>query len=1247
MGRKKALHPSHIKRFLELQQSGDLKSALAYAEQLSSQFPESPQAWELYANGLAVLGRLREAAAAMERVVETSPVANPPQWLKLAQYLILGGEAKKAIASLERVVSHQPENVEALAWLSRAYYEMDDTSSGISVSDRALAIDPLHEETLVWRARIQDRLKQHEPALETLGRLLDVAPKRVGVNNHIASLYVKEGDYSNAEKYFNNELELSPDNGRLLCNRFIANHYNPGYSLEDLFYQAVEWDKKFSSTSVVKRASTLLDPEKQLRIGLLSGGFRTHPVGQMILPALNNLKSEECFLVAYSTNQKGDALTGEIKDAVDEWKVVEGLSDEQLDKLIRDDSIDVLIDMNGAGEGSRYGTLVKEPAPLLVKWVGTLINTTGLACMDYLISDHVETPEGVDQFYTEKLIRLPDDYICYRAPDYIPDCGELPVLKNGYITFGCLNNPAKLSPPMLAEWAKLLEEVPNSKLLLRGIQFESQRFCDKLREAFAKHGIGSDRLLLEGGAKHRQFMATYQRIDIALDTWPYSGGLTTCEALVMGVPVVTRVGPTFAGRHSATHLSAVGLDELVAESWDDFIHQAVGLATDLDALSRLRCSLRSRVMASPLCDGPRFASHFYNALRAIWQRHCQGRAPERLNFDKSGNAWFGEQKDNPVEVVKAAADVVNTQVESGDDSQDERFDWELTEPVTVIDNTARLAYHPECSRAVAEKKLAVICFDPANQLEKRANALAFQGDFHHFPYAVLGDGSPRVVYDHGDGSLSTLSRRSILDENKSHIILDGSEEETRINTVALDHIEGIPNLDVLILDELHDTLSILDNGVKAVKNTLAIEVAVVFSTQNHGKLEIGKAIQWMEKHGFRFHSLTKMDYRCHFPEHLEQVEGFASELEWGNALFIPSSDRLDQLSEMENKKLAYVLDVFFGIKDLSFRLLEKMGGQTARKYGIHIGALSPTDSPAFPVKDGHGASFVSCVDDLKCKKVGKKLCVGVPVYNEEKYIRRTIRSLKEQDFEDVSFLISDNCSTDRSLSIVLEEVCGDERFEVFKHEKNIGGYANFEFLFRSTNSEYFMWLGGHDYLSKGYLTRVVSEIEADNSLSMVCGYPFGVVDDGRIETPVEKAVYNFNNDALPEVRYLESVAKISNCTVFHSVFRRRLLRGFEFRKTISADHVLLSHLLWFGGIKQISDVKYIRRYFSSRDQSQSQRISGENKVLERDDFFKYYEDGLRLLYKINESSVKVPFSIMLKNVSEVLDIRFSKKTVSQ
>jgi predicted O-linked N-acetylglucosamine transferase (SPINDLY family) len=242
--------------------------------------------------------------------------------------------------------------------------------------------------------------------------------------------------------------------------------------------------------------------------------------------------------------------------------------------------------------------------------------------MDWFLTDRWETPEGFDRFYSEKLLRLPDGYVCYSPPPYAPDVVPPPALANGWVTFGCFNNLAKITPRVIATWTTILRQVPESRLVLKTHQFSDVATANAFRTAFAAEGISAERLELRGPSGHRAFMAEYGDIDIVLDPFPYSGGLTTCEALWMGVPTIALPGEIFASRHSASHLSNAGLADWVTGSVDEYISMAVARAADVPALAALRAGLRERVRRSPLCDAPRFGKNLGVALRHAWRAWC-------------------------------------------------------------------------------------------------------------------------------------------------------------------------------------------------------------------------------------------------------------------------------------------------------------------------------------------------------------------------------------------------------------------------------------------------------------------------------------------------------------------------------------------------------------------------------------------------------------------------------------------------
>ena len=289
--------------------------------------------------------------------------------------------------------------------------------------------------------------------------------------------------------------------------------------------------------------------------------------------------------------------------------------------MIVDDEIDILVDLSGHTGGNRLPVFARKPAPLQVTWAG-YVGTTGLTAMDYLLSDKYSTHEDEEQYHSEKVIRMPDSYVCYDPPSYAPEVGTLPFKRNGNVTFGSFNAPSKINAEVISLWSEVLEKVPHSHLVIKYRGIGSNTNLERLSGLFEAKGISRTRVTLEGYSPHSELLARYNDIDIALDPFPYSGGLTTCEALWMGVPVVTVPGATFASRHSMSHLSTVGLPEMISVDYDDYVGLAVGLAHDIDRLSELRSGLRQKMASSPICDRQKFAEGFATHMREIWRDWC-------------------------------------------------------------------------------------------------------------------------------------------------------------------------------------------------------------------------------------------------------------------------------------------------------------------------------------------------------------------------------------------------------------------------------------------------------------------------------------------------------------------------------------------------------------------------------------------------------------------------------------------------
>ena len=418
---------------------------------------------------------------------------------------------------------------------------------------------------------------------------------------------------SAALEAFRNAVEREPSNPIPLGNAAMSMHYIAGIPPDRIRTEIDHYARAAMQGVTAPVPSPARKPGKPLRVGLLSGSFHRHPALYLSLSGLEAMDREVIELFAYANGGRRDDFTGRLQGACSAWRDIRSASDDAVAERMRADGLDILIDMAGSNQG-RPGVMARKPAPVQIKWVGGLYNTTGMTCIDWLLADAAQLPEADEYLYSENIYRLPDGYVVYDPPDYAPEVGEAPGLANQHVTFCSFNNPAKINAEIVGVWASIFNQLSDSRLILKGSGFTSLAARRLVHGWFESHGIERHRILMEPAVPHRELLDTYNRSDIALDTWPYSGGLTTCEALWMGNPVVTLPGPTFAGRHSTSHLTNIGRTEWIANSRDDYIAKAVALARNLPALDEIRRSLRHEVAVSPLCDAVAFGQNLQTAL---------------------------------------------------------------------------------------------------------------------------------------------------------------------------------------------------------------------------------------------------------------------------------------------------------------------------------------------------------------------------------------------------------------------------------------------------------------------------------------------------------------------------------------------------------------------------------------------------------------------------------------------------------
>jgi predicted O-linked N-acetylglucosamine transferase (SPINDLY family) len=359
------------------------------------------------------------------------------------------------------------------------------------------------------------------------------------------------------------------------------------------------------------------DPQRRLRVGYLSPDFRRHPVAALLAPVLERHDRGAVEVFGYYNFAGADEYTARLRNTCAHWRDVARMEDDALDRLIRADRIDILVDLAGHTYLNRLAVLARKPAPVQVEWLGYYC-TTGLAAVDWFITDPWSSPPGQEAWFSEKLYRLPHTRFCYEPYAFVPEVNDLPAKERGHITFASLNNLAKLNPAVLALWARVLGEVPAARLVIQGQALDDGPHRRRFAALAAECGLPRERVELRGFTSLEEATRAYHGIDIALDPFPFSGGMTSFEALWMGVPVVTLEQPLVHGRQSLSMLHNLGLPELVARDADDYVAIARRLATDRPRLAELRRALRPRFAASPLMDYAAFAKHLEAAYRHFW-----------------------------------------------------------------------------------------------------------------------------------------------------------------------------------------------------------------------------------------------------------------------------------------------------------------------------------------------------------------------------------------------------------------------------------------------------------------------------------------------------------------------------------------------------------------------------------------------------------------------------------------------------
>lgn len=579
---------------------------------------------------LGKLGRWKEAEACFRRAIQNSgSLASAHSNLGTA--LRCQGRLDEAAQAFRKAAELRPDSADVYTNLGNVLSELGRFDEAAGMHRKAVQLNPLATESWYGLGLAFRKLVLFDEAEDAYRRAVEIRPDYAEAHNNLAGVLRDQWQLDEAIEHLRRAIAIRPDYAQAHSNLLFNLHYHPKHSPESIFEEHLNWARQHGAGAIRQMGphANNRDPGRRLRIGYLSPDLRSHSVAFFFEPILENHDRRDHEIICYSSTVSPDAVTERLRARADGWREVLSMSESRVAEQIYADRIDVLIELAGHTADRRLLAMAYKPAPVQMTYLGYPA-TTGLAAVDYRMTDALCDPPGMTEAYhTERLLRLDGCFLCYRPPEDAPAVAELPARANGFVTFGCFNSIVKVTIEMLRNWSKILRLVPGSKLILKDKGLASARTRGRMLAALAAEGVSSDRVELRGPEPSlRQHLSIYGSIDVALDTFPYCGTTTTCEALWMGAPVVSLAGRLHASRVGCSLLNAAGLSEWVASGEEDYVTRAARLASDLDALGQRRESMRTAMLHSPLLDGVGFTRKLEIAYRRAWTAWCTS-GPDR------------------------------------------------------------------------------------------------------------------------------------------------------------------------------------------------------------------------------------------------------------------------------------------------------------------------------------------------------------------------------------------------------------------------------------------------------------------------------------------------------------------------------------------------------------------------------------------------------------------------------------------
>ncbi|NOX08532.1 MAG: tetratricopeptide repeat protein [Gammaproteobacteria bacterium] len=585
--------------------------------------PSDDEAWVMLGGIYCQMGDFVHSERYFFKAIELQG-NNPIAWYNLGLAQLNQKKYQEAIQSYQKTLQLHPQIAMAYHDMGSALHQLGRYEEAIDNLATAVHLNPGFDSGHFNLAIALADAGRTRDAEQSYKNTLKFNPQHAMAANNLGNLCMTQGRLKESEDYYQQALNMQPGYHVIHSNRLFCLNYHADYDAQASLAAHQQWDQKYcAGITAIEHDRQHADSDKVLRIAYISPDLCAHSVAFFLEPLLQHHNRNHVESFCYANVKCEDKVSAKLRGYANHWRNIYGQDDVSIARLIQQDKIDILVDLAGHTAGNNLLTFAYQPAPVQVTWLG-YPNTTGMQRMDYRITDAYVDPEDDNNPHSEQLVRLPTAFSCYQPhPDY-PNVGELPNIKNQCITFGSFNNLAKVTDEVIAAWSALLQAVPDSRLILKNKALRDDRVHATFTQGFAQHGISNDRIeLIAWTASMIDHMELYNRIDIALDTFPYNGATTTCESLYMGVPVICQYGQQHASRVSADFMQQVGLATWIAKDNEDYITKAVMLAQDIDTLATIRQKLRQNMLQSSLCDGERFAHDIEQAFREMWQRWCQ------------------------------------------------------------------------------------------------------------------------------------------------------------------------------------------------------------------------------------------------------------------------------------------------------------------------------------------------------------------------------------------------------------------------------------------------------------------------------------------------------------------------------------------------------------------------------------------------------------------------------------------------